>query len=221
MLTPFECFVLLLIWFHSSEFVLAAFFNYSILTWNCEMRCVDTCQRSSSPCTGCPSHHVAFFPIAAWLFSKPYVAAMAIAGLEYGLEVRYLPWMKARQLTVAGLWLACVGEVLRKAGMLTAQRNFTHKIQFHRRHGHTLVKHGIYRYERSVRQAHAPCRLSAGCSCTAMHGAAKRRCVTLTRVLPCIAAGVGTPVTWAGAYGLLPRRWCCATLCALSCSLSW
>ena len=39
-----------------------------------------------------------------------------------------------------------IGETIRKTGMLTAQRNFTHDVQIYKREGHVLVTSGIYRY---------------------------------------------------------------------------
>ena len=38
-----------------------------------------------------------------------------------------------------------LGEMIRKAGMLTARRNFTHDVQIYRRDGHVLITSGIYR----------------------------------------------------------------------------
>ena len=47
-----------------------------------------------------------------------------------------------------GLVLVIFGEALRKAGILTARRNFTHVVQLTRRPGHTLVTHGVYAFVR-------------------------------------------------------------------------
>ena len=44
-----------------------------------------------------------------------------------------------------GMGMIIVGELIRKAGMLTAQRNFTHDVQIYRRNDHVLVTGGIYR----------------------------------------------------------------------------
>ncbi len=44
--------------------------------------------------------------------------------------------------------LAVAGELVRKSGMLTAGRAFTHTIAANRRDGHLLVTHGIYRWVR-------------------------------------------------------------------------
>ena len=47
-----------------------------------------------------------------------------------------------------GLVLVILGEALRKAGILTARRHFTHTVQTTRRPGHTLVTHGVYAFVR-------------------------------------------------------------------------
>ena len=44
-----------------------------------------------------------------------------------------------------GMALIIIGETIRKTGMLTAQRNFTHDVQIYKREGHVLVTSGIYR----------------------------------------------------------------------------
>jgi hypothetical protein len=47
-----------------------------------------------------------------------------------------------------GLALMVVGEVMRKAAIVTARHNFTHMVQLTRRARHVLVTHGIYRHIR-------------------------------------------------------------------------
>ena len=44
-----------------------------------------------------------------------------------------------------GMVMIIIGETIRKTGMLTAQRNFTHDVQIYKRDGHVLVTSGIYR----------------------------------------------------------------------------
>ncbi len=44
-----------------------------------------------------------------------------------------------------GMAMIILGEMIRKAGMLTARRNFTHDVQIYRRDGHVLITSGIYR----------------------------------------------------------------------------
>lgn len=138
---------------------------------------------------------------AALLFSKAYAAAMVLAGGEHVLENRYVPWIKCGWATACGVAVAAAGEAVRKAGVLTARRNFTHRVQFQRREGHVLVTHGIYR-------------------CDSMHACIPRRCQGAAAPLvswPCAclqhcchsvlasaaqsvsaAAGCGTRATWGG-----------------------
>ena len=81
--------------------------------------------------------------------SKEYVIAAVVSWIEYALEYYYCPWIKSLYLiSWLGLGLVLFGEFLRKLAMLTATSNFTHNIQFYKRHGHQLVTWGIYKYFR-------------------------------------------------------------------------
>lgn len=53
-----------------------------------------------------------------------------------------------KPLQFLGLTLVILGEALRKAGIVTARHNFTHRVQLTRRPQHTLVKHGVYAHVR-------------------------------------------------------------------------
>ena len=83
---------------------------------------------------------------SSWLFSRPYGAAMALALVEYAAEYAVLGprWKGWSSATVAGLVLVVAGEVVRKTGILTAGKAFTHAISTQRREGHRLVDTGIY-----------------------------------------------------------------------------
>ena len=48
----------------------------------------------------------------------------------------------------AGLALVLLGELVRKAGIVTARHNFTHVVQLTRRPQHELVTRGVYAYVR-------------------------------------------------------------------------
>jgi len=82
----------------------------------------------------------------SWLFSRPYGMAMALALVEYLVEyVTVGPlWKGWSAATVVGLGMVVAGETVRKAGILTARRAFTHAISTRRREGHRLVDTGIY-----------------------------------------------------------------------------
>ncbi|KAG6556939.1 hypothetical protein Mapa_001354 [Marchantia paleacea] len=47
-----------------------------------------------------------------------------------------------------GLGLVIIGEVIRKLAIMTARQNFTHEIKVDYDENHQLVTHGIYRYMR-------------------------------------------------------------------------
>ncbi|KAG2493683.1 hypothetical protein HYH03_008197 [Edaphochlamys debaryana] len=121
--TPFAVFFGLLVFFHCSEFLLAAIF----------MR-----------------HELG---TTSWLISKPYAKAMGFAVLEFWLEWWLRPGIKGASggmglVAWVGLALVLTGEVIRKVGMVTAQGNFTHQIRRQRDPSHQLVTHGIYRWIR-------------------------------------------------------------------------
>ncbi|MCO5555186.1 hypothetical protein L7F22_008729 [Adiantum nelumboides] len=87
--------------------------------------------------------------LTALLFSKHYLFAMFCGLLEYGIEGIYVPELKTKvQVSYIGLALVIVGEVVRKAAILTAKHNFTHDIKMYHREDHELVTHGIYRFVR-------------------------------------------------------------------------
>ncbi|MEW5297433.1 MAG: hypothetical protein WDW36_000641 [Sanguina aurantia] len=112
-------FMAVLVFFHSSEFLLAATFNREGLSWD------------------------------SLLISQPYVIAMVGALTEFALEALFVPAWKAQwQISAAGMVLVLLGEALRKVAMLTARGNFTHKIRRRQDSRHNLVTHGVYRYIR-------------------------------------------------------------------------
>jgi protein-S-isoprenylcysteine O-methyltransferase len=47
---------------------------------------------------------------------------------------------------IVGLIMCIVGDTIRKTAILTAQRNFTHQVQYVRRPNHVLVTNGLYNY---------------------------------------------------------------------------
>lgn len=145
MVSPFLLFVFSLLFFHTSEFILAAIYNPDLLEWSC------TLSMSHPICIQKQNFNndlQLWLLFAAWLFSRPYAFAMAIASIEYWLEVTVAPWIKMQWISYIGLILIFVGEVLRKVGIITAGQNFTQRVQVERRPHHQLVTHGIYSYMR-------------------------------------------------------------------------
>ncbi|KAJ4965898.1 hypothetical protein NE237_017747 [Protea cynaroides] len=83
------------------------------------------------------------------LISKQYVLAMGFSFLEYFLEILLLPWLKEYWwISNTGIVLVLIGEVIRKAAIITADRAFTHMIRVRHEDHHELVTHGIYRFIR-------------------------------------------------------------------------
>ncbi|WOL18308.1 protein-S-isoprenylcysteine O-methyltransferase A isoform X1 [Canna indica] len=109
-----------IVFFHSSEFVLAVFFH------------------------GRPN-----VTLSSLLISKQYVLAMTCALLEYAIEIRLFPSLKEYWwVSDIGLLMMLVGEVIRKAAIITAGQSFTHMIRKYHDDQHKLVTHGIYRFIR-------------------------------------------------------------------------
>lgn len=118
----FYQFLLAIAFFHTSEFYLAYVFNRSELGWD------------------------------SWLLSKQYCFAMTFAVCEHFLELFLFPSVKSHEalrfISGVGLGGVIIGEFLRKGGMITAGRSFTHCIRTSRKPDHKLVTSGIYRYIR-------------------------------------------------------------------------
>jgi hypothetical protein len=153
MTVPLCAFAVLLAWFHTSEFALAACFNWAAASWNCERHifgihlCRHACLHPTTLHSNASFTSRLALRGAAWLFSWPYSAAMLLALTEYALEHTFSPWIDLPWVTWCGVGLAVFGDAVRKVGILTAGSNFTHKVAFQRREGHALVTNGIYRCE--------------------------------------------------------------------------
>lgn len=87
-----------------------------------------------------------FGNLTALLISKQYVIAMASALVEYLIEIVLFPALKEHWwVSNTGLMMVLLGEVIRKAAILTARRSFTHNIRVYYDDEHVLITHGIYR----------------------------------------------------------------------------
>jgi protein-S-isoprenylcysteine O-methyltransferase len=83
---------------------------------------------------------------AALLISKHYAIAMSFALVEYIVEITLFPqWKEVWFISCCGLLMILIGEVIRKAAIVTAGRAFTHLIRSYYEEHHVLVTHGIYR----------------------------------------------------------------------------
>ncbi|KAM0860333.1 hypothetical protein ACQ4PT_046618 [Festuca glaucescens] len=109
-----------LVFFHGSEYVLAAAF-----------------------------HGHRNVTATSLLISKQYVLAMSFAMLEHLTEGFLFPELKGYHfVSNIGLLMVLVGEIIRKIAVVTAGRAFTHVIRIHYEDQHQLITHGVYRVMR-------------------------------------------------------------------------
>jgi PREDICTED: similar to prenylcysteine carboxylmethyltransferase, partial len=81
--------------------------------------------------------------------SLQYNVTLALGVTEYLIEVYFFPRLKAKYwISLFGLLICVVGEVIRKLAMMTAESNFDHNIQTTKQEGHVLITHGIYALSR-------------------------------------------------------------------------
>lgn len=124
-LTPTACtqlseMFLAVIFFHSSEYLLAIAFH------------------------GRPN-----VTLGSLLISQNYLIAMIFSLVEYLIEVRVFPQLKEHWwISYFGLATVVLGEIVRKLAVITAGTAFTHMIRTRHDERHELVTHGIYRYMR-------------------------------------------------------------------------
>ncbi|PKA49466.1 putative protein-S-isoprenylcysteine O-methyltransferase [Apostasia shenzhenica] len=86
---------------------------------------------------------------ASLLISKQYILAMTFALLEYFTEMAFFPEIKDHWwICDIGLVMVLAGETIRKAGIITAGRSFTHTIKVYYEDHHELITRGIYRFIR-------------------------------------------------------------------------
>ncbi len=94
-LLPFPAFLSVLLFFHSTEYLLAAKYNNVELSWRCKPACtLPALARLGHECDTCHVGRFAFH--AALLLSQPYGVAMGAACVEYALEKRLAPYLKVQ-----------------------------------------------------------------------------------------------------------------------------
>ncbi|KAG2568530.1 probable protein-S-isoprenylcysteine O-methyltransferase [Panicum virgatum] len=109
-----------LVFFHGSEYVLAAAFH----------------GRRNVTAT-------------SLLISKQYVLAMSFAMLEHLTEILIFPEVKEYWfISNIGLLMVLISEIIRKLAVVTAGRAFTHVIRIYHEDQHQLITHGVYRFMR-------------------------------------------------------------------------
>lgn len=81
--------------------------------------------------------------------SSAYVFAISTSFIEYLLEAYlFSDFKKFNIISMIGLIVAILGEVIRKLAMFTAGKNFSHTIKQVKSSEHKLVTHGIYSHFR-------------------------------------------------------------------------
>ncbi|MQM06952.1 hypothetical protein Taro_039787 [Colocasia esculenta] len=79
--------------------------------------------------------------LSSLLISKQYAIAMACALLEYAVEITIFPELKEKwTLSNIGLVMVLIGELIRKAAVITAGRAFTHNIRIYHEEHHQLIR---------------------------------------------------------------------------------
>ena len=115
---PFGLYLMVLAFFHFSEYVTTGLSNPQNLSWDSFL-----------------VNH-----------SLQYWVAMMVSWLEHGTLTYFLPQLRVNlvMLTYMGCVVCMTGEVIRKQAMLHAGRNFNHLVQSHKSDDHHLVTSGIY-----------------------------------------------------------------------------
>lgn len=116
-LIPLGVYLVLLSFFHFSEYFVTSLTNSSTLNLN------------------------------SFLIDQSVAYVLAISGsfIEFTLEAYLFPEFKKFNICAKlGLLMAISGEIIRKLAMFTARRNFSHTISETKSRDHKLVTHGIY-----------------------------------------------------------------------------
>lgn len=120
-LVPFGLYIMIVSFFHFSEYFVTSLTNPSTLD------------------------------LDSFLLNNKSTYAFALIGssLEYILSLLFLPECKKFNIiSLFGLSIAIIGEIIRKTAMFTAGQNFTHIISTDKKPEHKLVTYGIYSYFR-------------------------------------------------------------------------
>ncbi|KAG2707906.1 hypothetical protein I3843_05G152300 [Carya illinoinensis] len=124
-------------------------FSYTAYRQLSQMSLAVLCFHSSEYILAVAMHGVSNITLKSLLISKAYLFAMLFSLLEYLIEIVLFPGLKEHWwLSNLGLAIVIIGEVIRKAAIITAGQAFTHHIKVHHEEHHKLITHGIYRYIR-------------------------------------------------------------------------
>jgi len=120
----FGWYLVTLAFFHLSEYILTALYNYDSLS-------IDSFILNHS---------------------RQYHIAIAASVVEFSIEALLIPGIKSstisRFVSFIGLSLVIFGEGFRKLSMITAKSNFSHIVRYQKVSGHQLVRHGVYSISR-------------------------------------------------------------------------
>ena len=122
--SPFAIYVVLLVTFHVSEYVLAGAYR------------PDTASTTASS-SSIPERTSSWFSSAGSSTGSSGLAAQPWPG-----------WKEWGAVPSVGLVVCSAGLLARAVGIATASSNFSHQIEEQKRDGHRLVTHGIYSFLR-------------------------------------------------------------------------
>ncbi|MCL4129324.1 UNVERIFIED_CONTAM: hypothetical protein GTU68_015336, partial [Idotea baltica] len=118
---PFGCYLIILSFFHFSEYLTTATTNPATLSLDSFLL----------------NHSIAYWAAAVASWVEFFIERWLFVSLK---EYWYI--------TVVGAVLCIFGEVMRKLAMITANTNFNHVVQVQKRNNHELVTWGVYRFSR-------------------------------------------------------------------------
>lgn len=76
--------------------------------------------------------------------STAYTVAALTSWTEFGIRFCFFPRMNVKWLSLAGLGIVIVSQIIRSMAMGTAGESFNHLIQNVKKQNHVLITHGIY-----------------------------------------------------------------------------
>ncbi|XP_018319589.1 protein-S-isoprenylcysteine O-methyltransferase isoform X2 [Agrilus planipennis] len=77
--------------------------------------------------------------------SMQYTIAAVSSWIEFAIETYFFPDLKTMYwFSLLGLTMCILGDLFRKAAMLTAKSNFNHLVVCEKSEDHVLVTHGVY-----------------------------------------------------------------------------
>ncbi|KAK9274475.1 hypothetical protein L1049_021723 [Liquidambar formosana] len=121
-------------------------FNYTTCRQLSQMLSVTVFFHCSEYILASAIHGISNVTLSSLLISNNYLLAIGCSLLEYTFESFFIPGLKeCWWVSNAGLALVMIGDIIRKMGILTAGRAFTHRIRIYHKEDHELVTHGIYR----------------------------------------------------------------------------